>query len=108
MPTRCKNCGEKIIRFPIWEGQEKGVPFSFDKIKWINLFKVDMMSVIWFAVILFLIISYKADIEKCEEMITDPLGYCEESNACKIIEERKNINPYGIVNIDDIPDLNIT
>lgn len=105
---RCKNCGEKQIRFPIWDGQEKEVPFSWDKIIWKNLFKVDVMSVIWFIVIIFLIISYKADIETCEEIITDPLGYCEESNACKVIEERKNMNPFRTVNIDDIKDLNIS
>jgi len=108
MVQRCRNCGEKIIKFPIWEGQEKGVPFSWDKLIWLNLFKVDMMSVIWFVVVIFLLISYKADISKCEEMIENPLKYCEESNACKIIEERKTATPYGAIDLNDIPDFNMT
>lgn len=108
MVQRCRNCGEKIIRFPIWKGQEKGEPFGWDKIIWVNLFKVDVMSIIWFFVVIFLIISYRTDISKCDEMMTHPLRYCEESNACKILEERRLDNPYGIVDLDDIPDFNMT
>lgn len=104
MVQRCKNCGEKIIKFPIWKGQRQGEPFSWDKILWLNLIKVDMMSIIWFAVIIFLIVSYKVDIDKCEEMIEDPLKYCEESNACKILEERKWTNQYGTMDLDRVPD----
>ena len=103
---KCKNCGEKIIRFPIWEGQEKEVPFSLDKVRWLNLFKIDLYSLMWLAVLIFLILAYKADIGKCEEMITDPLKYCEESNACKIIEERRSENPFGIIDVSEIPEIN--
>jgi len=108
MVQRCKNCGEKVIKNPMWKGQEKGEPFSFDKIIWLNLFKTDMMSVIWFVVVIFLILSYRADMEQAMEIIENPLKYCEESNACKIIEERKGTGPYGTMNLDDIPDFNIT
>jgi len=97
---RCKSCGAKVIRFPIKD--------SNGNIIWKNLFKMDLMSIIWMAVIIFLVISYKADIKKCEEIIENPLKYCEESNACKIIEERKNLNPYRTINIEDIPQLNNT
>lgn len=97
---RCPNCKEKVIKFPLKD--------SNGNIIWKNLFKMDLMSIIWIIVIAFLIISYKADIEKYEEITTDPIKYCEESNACKIIEERKSANSFGIVNIDDIPEINVT
>ncbi len=94
---RCPNCKTKVARFPLKD--------SNGKIIWINLFKMDLMSILWIAVIIFLVISYKADISKCEEMITDPLKYCDESNACKKIEERRGENPLGI-NIEDIWEFN--
>ena len=93
---RCQNCKTKVARFPL-----KDIDGN---IIWINLFKMDLMSLIWIAVIIFLVISYKADTETCREIVTDPLKYCEESNACKIIEERKGMNPYGTISIEDIPE----
>ncbi len=98
---KCKNCGEKIIRFPLKDSEGKLIKK--------NLFKMDFMSIVWFIVLIFLVISYKADIKTCEEITTNPLTYCEESNACKIIEERKSDNPLGIIdNIPDFKELNNT
>lgn len=97
---RCPNCKEKVARFPLKDSNGKLI------VK--NLFKMDLMSVIWFIVIILLVITYKADIKQCEEMITNPLKYCEESNACKIIEERKSENPYGLIDLENIPDFNNT
>ncbi len=103
---KCKSCGAKVIKFPMWEGQEQGDPFSWNRIKWLNLFKMDFMSIVFIVFIIVLAISYKMDISKCEEMITDPLTYCKESNACKVIEEMKEANPYGTVDINNIPKFN--
>ena len=89
---KCKKCGEKIVRFPLKDEQGNWI------IK--NFFKMDLMSILFFIVIILLAITYKADIKTCEEIITDPLEYCEESNACKIIEERKSQGPFGIDVID--------
>ncbi len=97
---RCPNCKSKVVRFPLKDANGKLI------VK--NLFKMDLMSIIWIIVIVTLAIAYKADIKQCEEIITDPLGYCEDSNACKIIEERKTMNPYPTVNIDDIPEFNFS
>ncbi|GAI96356.1 unnamed protein product [marine sediment metagenome] len=69
---------------------------------------MDLMSIIWLIVIIALVISYKADIKTCEEITTNPLKYCEESNACKIIEERRSESPYGLVDIDRIQEINNT
>ena len=97
---RCPNCKTKVARFPLKD--------SNGKIIWINLFKMDLMSILWIVVVIFLAVSYKADISKCEEMVTDPLGYCRESNACKVIAERAEGNPYGFIDVNDIPEFNLT
>ena len=97
---RCKNCGEKVARFPLKDSNGKLI------VK--NLFKIDLMSIIWIIVIIFLVISYKADIKTCEEITTDPLKYCEESNACKIIAERNIENPYGTIDVGDIPEFDVS
>ncbi len=95
---RCPNCKEKIARFPIKDSNGKLI------VK--NLFKMDLMSIIWVVVIIVLVTTYKADIEQCEKIVIDPLKYCEESNACKIIAERKGTNPYGTIDISNIPEIN--
>jgi len=97
---RCQNCGEKVARFPLKNSNGKLI------VK--NLFKIDLMSILAFIVIILLVTTYKADIKTCEEITTNPLKYCEESNACKIIEERKTTSPYGIVDIENIPEINDT
>lgn len=97
---KCPNCKENVARFPLRDSNGKLI------VK--NLFKMDLVSVMWIAVIIILAITYKADIKTCEEITTNPLTYCEESNACKIIEERKNEIPFGSVDIREIPEFNIT
>ncbi|GAG00447.1 unnamed protein product, partial [marine sediment metagenome] len=64
-------------------------------------------SMIWIIVIILLVTSYKSDIETCKYIVTHPLTYCEQSNACKIIEEQRTINPYGELDISNIPEFNI-
>ena len=97
---RCPNCKEKVVRFPLKDSNGKLI------VK--NLFKMDLMSIIWIVVIIYLALSYKADTETCREIIENPFEYCEESNACKIIEERKVMNPYGTIDIDSIPEFNVS
>ena len=97
---RCPNCNEKVARFPLKDSNGKLI------VK--NLFKMDLMSVLIFIVIILVVVSYKIDTETCMEIIEDPLTYCEESNACKIIEERKGIDPYRTVDISKIPEINFS
>lgn len=108
MTDRCKRCGTKIIKFPIWKGQEEGKPFSWDKVIWLNLFKVDIMSIIIFALIIFVIMGYKIDMKKCEDAIEYPCEFCEETNCCKVDWDKirpqdvysKNVNLEGISNLN--------
>ncbi len=93
---RCPNCKTKVSRFPLKDSNGKLI------VK--NLFKMDLISIMGFIIIILLVISYKADIKTCEEIVTNPLTYCKESNACKMIEERE----IQFVNILDIPEINDT
>ncbi len=69
---------------------------------------MDLMSIIWLIVIIAVVITYKADTETCKEIITNPLEYCEESKACKIIEERKEGGPsIKVVDFNNMPELEI-
>lgn len=95
---KCNKCGEKIARFPIKDEQGNLI------VK--NLFKMDLMSILWLIVIIALMITYKADIKTCEEIVTNPLEYCEESNACKVIEERSQ-STFGI-DVDEIPEFDVS
>lgn len=89
---KCKSCGAKVARFPLKDEQGNLI------VK--NLFKMDLMSFIWLVVVIYLAFSYKADIETCEEIVTDPMGYCERSNACKISEERKTTDTFNFPQFD--------
>ncbi len=96
---KCKNCGAKVIRFPL---KDEGGNLIVK-----NLFKMDLMSVIWVILIITLVISYKADINKCEEVMADPLKYCEKIKACKMIEERNYKYQPDIMDTGDIPEFDV-
>lgn len=108
MADKCKNCGAKIIKFPIWKGQDKGEPFSWDKLMLINLFKMDFYSIILVIVIIAMVIGYKSDIKQCDQVIHDPCTFCEKSNCCQVDWAR--INPSTIIDTNNLPDykFNIT
>ena len=97
---KCKNCGEKVVRFPLRDNNGKLI------VK--NLFRIDLMSLIGVIVVILLAITYKADTETCREIISDPINYCDESNACKILEEMESVNPYGTIDIREIPEINVS
>lgn len=104
MVQRCKQCGTKIIKFPIWRGQEKGEPFSWDKVIWINLIKIDLMTLMWLTVIFIMMFSYKHDIEQCKIVYEEPCSFCEKSNCCQVDWTR--INP--VYNNQDLPKFNLS
>ncbi len=49
-----------------------------------------------------MVIGYKADISKCDEVIADPCGFCEDSNCCEnaMLNQFKNNNSEFIFNLD--------
>jgi len=76
MVDRCSKCGAKFVRFPIKDEQ--------GKIIWKNLFKMDMMSILFLICIIFMVIGYMQDIKQCNKVIEDPCGFCDKSGCCEI------------------------
>lgn len=81
---RCNHCGKPVIKFPVKRQQEKTLSENLEEgtINWLNLFKIDLQSVILIFVIIFMVIGYKADIAKCDEVIQHPCTFCEHSGCC--------------------------
>lgn len=103
MVQKCKNCGESIAKFPLRD--------STGKFLWKNLFKMSFDSILLIIIIIAMVVTYKYDMAKCEEMIADPLEYCERTNACKILNYEaktnysKYLDPAGVPIFDlDIPE----
>ena len=104
MIRKCK-CGRKIIKFPWYEGQEDGEKYSEGKkIYWLNLFKMDIMSVIWLAVVIFLMMGYKLDMKQCEDAIEHPCDFCEKTNCCNNDLGKIDSKHLGNVKIEGIED----
>ena len=72
---KCKRCGLQQIRYPIWKGQEEGEPFSFDKIIWINLFKVELGSVLFFVSVVLLLYGMHSIKEQVQPILDNPIPY---------------------------------
>ena len=80
---RCKQCKTKIIKFPLWTGQEFDEPFAWNKVLWLNWFKMDWTTVMWVVVFSLMIWGYYQDIEQFEEIIENPCGFCRGAiNSC--------------------------
>ena len=77
MVDKCKNCGEKIDKYPLFEGEGK-----YRKFLWKNLFKISLDSIIMLVILIALILSYRYDIAKCEDVIEDPCTFCDRSGCC--------------------------
>lgn len=94
MVEKCKNCGNDIIRFPLRDREGKFL--------WKNLFKISWDSIILIIIIITMILAYQHDTGVCMEIIEDPVRFCDESNACKVLEERLKtfVDPSGINVLD--------
>lgn len=81
--NRCKNCGEDLTRFPLKAQPEKtlGENFWEGTIRWRNLFKIDMASLVLLLIVIGLFSGYKADIGKCDDVIEHPCVFCKETGC---------------------------
>lgn len=75
---KCQNCGNKVARFPIKD--------SNGKIIWKNLFKIDIVTLLFMISILLLIYGYNQSITDCREVMEQPCEFCARSNCCYYIE----------------------
>ena len=99
---KCKNCGEKVVKFPIKD--------SNGNIIWKNLFKMDLMSIILIVVVISMVTGFKQDIKKCEDAIERPCEFCETTGCCQVDWEYiSGERARGMTNINlNIPDINMT
>ena len=89
MVQKCKNCGEPIARFPIFK-----IVDNKKVLIWKNLFKMSWDSIILVVIVTALIVAYKHDTEICREVLEHPIQFCNESNACKVLDQNRfNIEP---------------
>lgn len=82
---RCIKCGEPIAEIPIYTYRE-GKKY----ILWKNLFKMSIESVALIVIVIVMVIAYKYDTAVCRDILEHPIKFCNESNACKVLEERSN------------------
>ena len=86
MVQKCKNCGESIIRFPLKDNMGNFI--------WKNLFKMSWDSILLLVIIIAMVTAYKIDTKTCMEIIEDPLGFCESSNACRVLINEECYNQF--------------
>ncbi|GAG00527.1 unnamed protein product, partial [marine sediment metagenome] len=90
----CSKCGkEKFVRFP-------GKDYN-GKIIWKNLFKMDLLSILFLFSISFMIVSYIIDTANCREIMSEGCNYCERTNCCDYLYEQEGSK----LNIE-LPDFN--
>lgn len=80
---KCRHCGKPFVKFPLWEGEGENKKFI-----WKNLFKMDLITVLWIASVIMMALAYnhdlqafRHDIAKCEQVIENPYSYCSQMNT---------------------------
>ena len=112
MPKKCRNCGTRIIEYPIWKGQEYGEPFAFNKIKWRNLLIGDWTKLLILITLIFVAISYMHDTAAYREIYSDPCGYVmknidtciefKERNASLYIGQGLLIQEFNLTELEEV------
>ena len=95
---KCKNCGHKIVKFPVFK--EINGKKVFIKENWRNLFKMEWLHFTFFILIIFLSWAYAHDTDQCRTILEHPISFCNQSNACKILEQQEYTPMYTIPNFD--------
>lgn len=109
---KCKNCGNKIIEYPIYKGQEENVSlieegetlfskYTLSKINWYNLIVGDWTKFMMLAMLIAVAFAYQADTENCRALLGNPCEFIEKNKeVCEAV-----INPLWIgenpINISD-------
>lgn len=122
MSRICRNpdCRWKIIEYPIYEGQEQGIPFLEGNTpgeKWKSLFSLqtwkkrwnwrnliigDWQKMLILLTIIFVALSYTHDSAAYREIYNDPCDYVEKNiDACLDFKNQENltlwINPDSLI-----------
>lgn len=78
MGDRCKRCGAKVIKYPLYEGQEFDERFDLrgKRKLWRNWLRTDLLSVAFFLIVVFLAWAYHHDVAEYAYIAQEPYGFC--------------------------------
>lgn len=95
MIQRCKNCGEQVVKWPVKNQPEKSLITNFKErtINWKNMFKMDLVSIIFLIAVLLLAFGYSSDTKTCRDIIENTCYYCNKTNCCNYLEEQETRIP---------------
>ncbi len=96
---RCKNCNEKIVKFPLKDKE--------GNILWKNLFKMDLETVIWLIAFLSILFAYGITTEECKEIVEDPITFCVDGDYCNLILQIENQNKQYADLIEGVNDFDL-
>lgn len=74
MPTRCPHCGK--LPYPLFEDTVDGKKYI--KGSWKNLFKMDLIHLLFVIIILILALTYGTATEQCRDVIKHPCDYVKQ------------------------------
>ncbi len=84
MVQKCKNCGEKIVKYPLKDKEGNLI--------WINLFKMDSQTFFMVLALILVMLGTKQLTQECNEIIEHPIDFCTDYGYCNIklqIEEQQ-------------------
>lgn len=99
MPVKCKHCGGSLVERPLKGNENKTFAENYKEgtIIWKNLFAWDLTLLAVFIIVMMLAYGYTTDIEKCNDVIEDPYGFCQEyCEAQKYSDKPEPVEDNGI------------
>lgn len=119
MPKKCRTCGYRIIEYPLYKGQEEGVPFlkgdtPEDKWKslfsketwnrqwiWKNVFIGDWSKALILISLLFLAWAYSHDTAVVKKIYANPCGFVMKNyQACYAARQQQEMLNITAMNIN--------
>lgn len=89
---RNPNCGWRIIEYPIWKGQEEGVPFEFKKINWYNFLIGDWTKALVLITVLLMSWAYWHDTQAVHKLYENPCSFVKKNyQPCLEADKRNEI-----------------
>ncbi len=92
----CPGCGKRYAKFP-WKDEQ-------GKIIWKNMFKMDIVHLIFLIAILLMTYGYVTETAQCKEVIEQPCEFCAKSNCCSYISDGKFQPPSQVCGTNLNPD----
>lgn len=69
---------------------------------WNNFFTI----VFVISIIMLVSFGYAHDTKECREIISDPINFCHESNACKIISQ-SGVSPFEKIDLTNVNNISL-